>query len=173
MQGEWRAGARGASATSPAQLVPDEDLLRWNASRIPLAPLDQLRRTVPPLENGDRLTRVEFERRYDVMPGNVKAELIDGVVYMTSPTKNPHGDVHGIVDTWLGVYAARTPGCRAPSNVTLRLDELDEAQPDAVLRLLPEAGGRSREDEEGFLTGSVELVVEVAVSSAARDLHQK
>ena len=36
---------------------------------------------VPELENGDRLTRVEFERRYEAMPELKKAELIEGVVY--------------------------------------------------------------------------------------------
>ena len=30
--------------------------------------------TVPPLENGDRLTRPEFERRYEAMPHLKKAE---------------------------------------------------------------------------------------------------
>jgi hypothetical protein len=36
---------------------------------------------LPPLENGDRLTRPEFERRYQAMPHIKKAELIEGVVY--------------------------------------------------------------------------------------------
>ncbi len=36
--------------------------------------------THPPLQSGDRLTRVEFERRYAAMHDR-KAELIDGVVY--------------------------------------------------------------------------------------------
>jgi hypothetical protein len=36
---------------------------------------------IPPLENGDRLTRAEFERRYDAMPNLKKAELIEGEVY--------------------------------------------------------------------------------------------
>jgi len=40
---------------------------------------------LPPLENGDRLTQVEFERRYHAMPHVKKAELIEGVVYMASP----------------------------------------------------------------------------------------
>ena len=31
---------------------------------------------LPPLENGDRLTRVEFERRYRTMPEVKKAELV-------------------------------------------------------------------------------------------------
>ena len=35
---------------------------------------------VPELENGDRLTRAEFERRYEAMPDLKKAELIEGVV---------------------------------------------------------------------------------------------
>lgn len=37
---------------------------------------------IPPLENGDRLTREEFHRRYLAMPENVRAELIDGQVYI-------------------------------------------------------------------------------------------
>ena len=46
---------------------------------------------IPRLENGDRLTRAEFERRYDAMPELNKAELIEGEVYMpcllyTSPS---------------------------------------------------------------------------------------
>jgi hypothetical protein len=32
-----------------------------------------------PLENGDRITRAEFERRYDAMPHLKKAELIEGI----------------------------------------------------------------------------------------------
>lgn len=41
----------------------------------------------PPLENGDRLTRIEFERRYALMPQIKRAELIEGVVYMASPLR--------------------------------------------------------------------------------------
>ena len=40
---------------------------------------------VPPLENGDRLTRCEFERRYALRPDLKKAQLIEGIVYMPSP----------------------------------------------------------------------------------------
>ena len=39
----------------------------------------------PPLQAGDRLTRDEFERRYEAMPQLKKAELIEGVVYMSRP----------------------------------------------------------------------------------------
>lgn len=40
---------------------------------------------IPPLENGDRLSREEFERRYEAMPHVKKAELLEGVVHMGSP----------------------------------------------------------------------------------------
>jgi len=36
--------------------------------------------TILPLENGDKLTRKEFERRYQGMPHVKKAELIEGIV---------------------------------------------------------------------------------------------
>lgn len=36
---------------------------------------------IPPLENGDKLTRTEFERRYHAMSKPKKAELIEGIVY--------------------------------------------------------------------------------------------
>ena len=43
---------------------------------------------IPPLKEGDRLTRAEFERRYMAMPDLKKAELIEGVVHVgfTGPT---------------------------------------------------------------------------------------
>ena len=49
--------------------------------------------TVPPLNNGDRLTRAEFERIYEAHPEIKKAELIEGVVYMPSPARYlEHGE---------------------------------------------------------------------------------
>ena len=42
----------------------------------------------PELNNGDRLTRVEFERRYAAMPHVKKVELVEGVVHMTSPVSS-------------------------------------------------------------------------------------
>ena len=46
---------------------------------------------IPPLENGDRLSRAEFERRYDAMPALKKAELIEGVVFI--PSAVPIADI--------------------------------------------------------------------------------
>src|SRR5262250_2667499 len=91
---------------------------------------------IPPLENGDRLTRPEFERRYEAMPHLKKAELIEGVVYVPSPVRyEGHGRQHSAILTWLGVYMASTPGVGAGDNTTVRLDLDNEPQPDALLRL--------------------------------------
>ena len=58
-----------------------------------------------PLEPGDRLTREEFERRYDAMPHVKKAELIEGVVYMPSPVRHQrHSRPHFRLIAWLGAY---------------------------------------------------------------------
>jgi Uma2 family endonuclease len=127
-----------------------------------------------PLENGDELAASEFLRRYEAMPEIKKAELIEGIVYMPSPVRlEQHAEPDTITQMWLAVYAARTPGTRAASNATVRLDADNVPQPDSLLRLLPECGGRTRVDANGYLAGPPELIVEIAGSSAAIDLHAK
>ncbi|MGE0826403.1 MAG: Uma2 family endonuclease [Candidatus Binatia bacterium] len=129
-------------------------------------------RDTPPLENGDQLTRPEFERRYEAMPHLKKAELIEGVVYVPSPVRyEGHGRQHSMLNGWLVVYSASTPGVAAGDNTTVRLDLDNEPQPDVLLRITN--GGHSRIDADGFIAGPPELVAEVASSSVAYDLHQK
>lgn len=126
-----------------------------------------------PLENGDRLTRGEFELRYEAMPEVKKAELIEGVVHMPSPVRlSSHGKPHGKVMSWLGVYYASTPGVDFADNATLRLDPDNEPQPDAML-FIEAVGGRSHASDDDYLEGSPELIVEVASSTASYDLHEK
>ncbi|MEQ9354177.1 Uma2 family endonuclease [Coleofasciculus chthonoplastes] len=128
----------------------------------------------PPLENGDRLTRIEFERRYQEMPDNKKAELIEGVVYVASPVRaNRHGKPHAQIIGWLLVYESETPGAYLADNTTVRLDADNEPQPDALLRIEPEVGGNSRITEDDYIEGAPELIVEVAASSASYDLNDK
>ncbi len=136
--------------------------------------VDVKKTTPPPLESGDRLTRHEFERRYDAMPHIKKAELIEGVVYMASPVRcESHAQPHSRIMTWLGVYWAATPGIQLADNATVRLDADNEVQPDALLRLEPQQGGNSRISEGDYIEGAPELIVEIAASSAAYDLHDK
>lgn len=131
-------------------------------------------RSVLPLENGDRLTRAEFERRYEAMPHIKKAELIEGKVCMPLAVHyEGHAKPHAHLVGWLGIYAAAIPGVDLSDNATVRLDLDNEVQPDALLRLEPEAGGRSKISEDDYVEGPPELIVEVAASSAAIDLHTK
>ena len=123
---------------------------------------------------GDRLSRAEFERRYQAHPEINKAELIEGVVHMPSPVHYAlHSQPHVDIITWLGVYRAATPGVAGGDNATVRLDYENVVQPDALLRLEPAQGGRSRVTEDDYLAGPPELVVEIAASSASYDMHDK
>ena len=128
-------------------------------------------KTMPPLESGDKLTRGEFERRYQVMPNVKKAELIEGVVYMASPLRVQHGEPHAHLMTALGVYKAGTPGLMLLDNATVILDADNEVQPDALLRI--EVGGESIINEDDYIEGVPELIVEIAASTASYDLHAK
>ena len=129
---------------------------------------------LPPLESGDRLTRPEFERRYTLASHIRKAELIEGVVYVASPVRaKAHGRPHGAAMAWLGAYWMATLGVDCQDNATVRLDEDNEPQPDALLRIEPEAGGNSSIEEDDYILGAPELIVEIAASSASYDLNAK
>lgn len=126
--------------------------------------------TLTILENGDRLNRVEFERRYTA--SNIKkAELIEGLVYVVSPLRfTPHAEPHGRIIGWLIAYQAMMTGLKVGIEPTVRLDADNEPQPDAVLFRL---GGNAQVDEDGYITGSPELIVEIAASTVSYDLHAK
>lgn len=131
--------------------------------------------TIPPLTNGDKLTRYEFERRYNAIPKPKKAELIEGIVYIMPAALRfrSHGQPHGRIIGWLFSYEAMTPGVALGVEPTVRLDLDNEPQPDAILIITPEAGGQTRISEDDYIEGAPELVVEIAASSAAIDLHGK
>ncbi len=140
--------------------------LNPNPQPLPLA--------LPPLENGDRLTRHEFERRYNALPCLRKAELIEGVVYMPAALRfRSHGEPHGNLVIWLGNYKVATPGVNLGVEPTVRLDADNSPQPDAVLLIDSSCGGQSRISEDDYVEGAPELVVEIAASSAAIDLGDK
>jgi Uma2 family endonuclease len=130
--------------------------------------------STPPLEPGDHLSRDEFERRYEMMPGVKKAELIEGIVYMPSPVRmNLHGVPHSRLIGWLLLYETSTPGIRSSDNTSVRLDKKNEVQPDAFMIILPECGGQARISDDDYLEGAPELVAEIAGSSVSFDLHTK
>jgi Uma2 family endonuclease len=125
----------------------------------------------PPLHNGDKLTREEFLRRWEANPDIKNAELIGGVVFMSSPVSVEHGDKDADLGTWLGIYKAATPGTASGHNTTSFLGD-ETPQPDLNLRILTERGGGSWVEGK-FLHGIPELLAEISASTAAYDLHVK
>jgi hypothetical protein len=129
---------------------------------------------IPPLQNGDRLSAEEFLRRYSAMPDVNKAELIEGVVYLPSPVKQPdHSGPHFDFIGWLFVYRGSTPGVEGGDNGTLRLDRKAVPQPDAFLMIAPGFGGQATIDDDGYVTAGPELVGEVSATSVSIDLGDK
>ena len=126
------------------------------------------------LREGDRLSRDEFERRYEVRPDLRQAELIEGIVRMPTPVGyETHANPHSALITVLSVYAAHTPGVGVAVEATVRLDPENEPQPDVVLRIESDELGQSSIDADGYIAGAPELVAEIAASSARFDLGQK
>jgi putative restriction endonuclease len=123
---------------------------------------------------GDRLTRAEFERRYEAMPVIKKAELIEGVVYIPSPVGlRRHGQPHFRLIGWLGAYEAETPSVIGGDNATARLDLDNEPQPDAMLVLDPACGGQAIISADDYVEKAPEWVGEISASSVSFDLHTK
>jgi hypothetical protein len=129
---------------------------------------------IPPLEPGDRLSRAEFERRYEAMPELRKAELIEGVVYMPSPVRfRRHSNPHAHFVGWLATYEAHTPGVASGDNSTARLDLDNEHQPDALLLIDPACGGQARISADDYVESAPELAGEIATTSASYGLNIK
>ena len=127
---------------------------------------------LPWLIDGERLDRATFHERYAAMPENTRAELIGGVVYMASPLGLRHGRSGSHANYWLGHYASYTPGVECLDNASVFFEDYGEHQPDVVLRILPEHGGRTR-DEGNYYANGPELVVEVSDSTLKKDLGPK
>ncbi len=124
------------------------------------------------VENGDRLTRQEFHRRYEAHPEITKAELIEGVVHVPSPLRaREHGAPHAATIGWLATYASLQENVDVYDNATVLLDLDNEPQPDACLCFVE--GGSSTLDAAGYIEGPPELIFEIAASSASIDLHAK
>ncbi len=127
---------------------------------------------VPPLENGDRLTRAEFHRRYEARTDLRKVELIEGVVHLPSPVRaRDHGQPEAFIGGWLSHYWMGHPELSLVHNATVFMDLDNEVQPDLSLRRAE--GGTSTINADGYIQGAPELVVEIAGSTASIDLHVK
>ena len=83
------------------------------------------------LENGDRLSRGEFERPVRGAPGHQegRADRRGRRHAVADTLQQPRPGPHAAMITWLGSYAASTPGVQVNHNPTLRLDLDNNPQP--------------------------------------------
>jgi len=130
------------------------------------------KKDLPPLVNGDHLDQKTFHERYEAMP-EVRAELIGGIVYMSSPQKLHHGFHHHELAQLTRDYVDETPGIEGCVNATSILGPDAEPQPDTFLYILPEHGGQAAVDDNGYLTGAPEWVGEISDSTESIDLNRK
>jgi hypothetical protein len=130
-------------------------------------------KTLPPLVAGQHLDQPTFHERYEAMPPETRAELVDGVVYMPSPMRHDHGQESRVVAGWLDNYQRLTPGVDGGDGSTLKLDLRGEPQADHHLRIPAEVDGQSHIDAEGYVVGAPEFVAEISRSTRSFDLNAK
>ncbi len=144
---------------------------------------------VPPLRDGDRMNTTEFFRRYEAMPEGFRAELLNGVVYvnrwfetnaegesvlMPPISHEGHAAEQFSFYEIMGIYCFSTPGVRGSGPTTLVLSNVKSSpEPDGVFTIAPELGGQTHTGDKGYMHGPPELVLEIANTSAGRDLGLK
>ncbi|HBJ37928.1 MAG TPA: hypothetical protein DDZ51_24845 [Planctomycetaceae bacterium] len=125
----------------------------------------------PPLESGDVLDAAEYWRRYGATPDKVKAERINRKVYIMSPLRAVHhGNPHLLLAQWIAHYAMHDRTLIGSDNATIRLNTDNDPQPDLCLLRV---NGQTRFDDEGYIIGAPEMIVEIAGSSASYDFGEK
>lgn len=125
----------------------------------------------PPLESGDVLDATEYWRRYCATPEKLKAERINRKVYIMVPLRAMyHGNPHFLLAQWIGHYAMHHPTLIGSDNATIRLNNDNDPQPDLCLL---RAGGQTHFDDDGFIVGAPEMIIEIAGSSASYDFSEK
>ena len=108
------------------------------------------------------------------MPDGLKAERIEGLVYMAGATSADfHAVPHAELMAFFVWYKAMTRGVEVADNGTIHLDLDNDPQPDGSMYILPHYGGQIQMDKKGFIVGAPELVAEISGSSVSYDLNTK
>ena len=126
-----------------------------------------------PLEPGDEMTAAEFRRRNAVTSEDLRAELVEGFVYMSAAVRTAHGGPHSLMIGCLEIYCGETPGLDCLADATDRLDDENEPRPDVAAFIEPGYGGRCRIDRQGYLTGGPQFICEIAASTEFLDRGMK
>jgi hypothetical protein len=126
-----------------------------------------------PFAEGDRFESVEeFERLRERIQDGTRAELIEGVVHMTPPASDEHGEPHADLTTVLGLYRFSTPGVRTSIDQIARPGPRSSVAPDVAVVIDPAAGGAVTLND-GAWDGPLDLAVEISRTSASHDLGPK
>ncbi len=125
------------------------------------------------LKNGERLSREEFHLRYKAMDENIKAELIKGIVFFQTKVTATHAQSSAKMISWLGFYSIKNLHSSLSNHVTFIINGKNEFQPEAILRIDEDFGGKSWVNDDDYLEGAPELIVEISASTASYDLHDK
>jgi hypothetical protein len=117
---------------------------------------------VPPPVHGERLSRSEFERRYEAHPEIFRAELLEGVVFIHPGRRTlAHGCVVADVVGWVVSYTGFTAGCDAGLRASTRVGTDSEVQPDVSAGILGSCGGRLCGPEDDYRPEPAEMLIEV------------
>jgi hypothetical protein len=128
---------------------------------------------LPALVDGQHLDQPTFHERYEAMPPETRAELIGGVVFMTPPHRLSYGRMGMLVTGWHSWHEMKTAGLDGANHCTIKMDVQCEVEPECSLRMPETLGGKSWIDEEGYLCGAPEMVVEIDDHSRDLDLILK
>jgi Uma2 family endonuclease len=126
-----------------------------------------------PFDNGDRMDQTTFHKLYRKADERVRAELIEGVVYLKMPTRLTRGMIQTNLLFWAKTYTSQIPTLEARSEVTTKMNAVNEPEPDLFIFVRPECGGQVSVDDEDFIVGAPELIIEIANSTMAVDLGDK
>jgi Uma2 family endonuclease len=80
--------------------------------------------------------------------------------------------MHSAISHWLSEYENATPGTEDYDAASVLLGPETEPQPDLCLLISPSHGGQTWEQDD-FIVGPPELLVEISSSTVAIDLHEK
>ena len=123
------------------------------------------------LITGLSMSREEFLRTWENTPELRQAEFIDGIVHVPPPVPPANAEFDFLIHHWLAAYCDYDRRCKGGANATWLMLE-SAPQPDSHLRLLPEFGGQSKEQQGKFI-GAPELAVEICETSREVDFGPK
>lgn len=134
----------------------------------------RLETSAGPLEDGDCLSGKEFLRRCEALAAPLRIELVEGIVHLDGLRNSPQSTgPQSLMVAALRAYATATPGVRFAAHAAVLLDRENIVQPDGVLQILPECGGRTQISDKGRVSGPPELMAEVLFSRGISDLRAK